>query len=196
MQGDFHGYTFDTFRLCGQSSLSMRFWPCNAVICPVGELARGVWQREATGPRAGGEELCVLVGAAGEAQPPLRSPITTHVLDTSVGRPAAGVAVSLARRCPGSGQAWAETASGVTNRDGRVGDLLPPSDSVEPGLYRRACWQDSITCACSAGAHSPLEHAAIERLRKYVILTMQFVDVKKGLLSHPVSFPKHASAGF
>ena len=55
-----------------------------------------------------------------------------------MGRPAAGVAVSLARRCPGSGQAWADVASGVTNRDGRIGDLLPPSDCVEPGLYRRA----------------------------------------------------------
>ena len=80
------------------------------------------------------------MGAAGEAQQPQqqRSPITTHVLDTSVGRPAAGVAVALARRCPGSGQAWADVAAGVTNRDGRVGDLLPPSGSVEPGLYRRA----------------------------------------------------------
>ena len=76
--------------------------------------------------------------AVGQQGAPKRSPITTHVLDTSVGRPAAGVGIQLARRCPGSGQAWAGVAKGVTNADGRVGDLLPPSDAVEPGLYRRA----------------------------------------------------------
>jgi 5-hydroxyisourate hydrolase-like protein (transthyretin family) len=60
------------------------------------------------------------------------------MLDTSLGRPAAGVPVQLHRRCPGSGQAWQLVARGVTNRDGRVGDLLPPSNTIEPGVYRCA----------------------------------------------------------
>ncbi len=65
-----------------------------------------------------------------------RSPITTHMLDTSLGKPAAGVAVQLHRRCPGSTAAWRFVTNGTTDANGRVGDLLPPSDSVEPGVYR------------------------------------------------------------
>ena len=61
-----------------------------------------------------------------------RSPVTTHVLDTSRGRPAAGVAVHLARR---AGDAWTSLARGVTDADGRVGDLLPPG-SLEAGTYQ------------------------------------------------------------
>jgi 5-hydroxyisourate hydrolase len=61
-----------------------------------------------------------------------RSPITTHVLDTALGRPAAGVAVVLERT---EGSTVHELARGVTDADGRVGDLLPPG-SLEPGTYR------------------------------------------------------------
>jgi 5-hydroxyisourate hydrolase len=46
------------------------------------------------------------------------SPITTHVLDTAQGRPAAGVAVTLER-----GPDWTEVGSGRTGDDGRLGEL-------------------------------------------------------------------------
>ena len=59
----------------------------------------------------------------------MRSPITTHVLDTALGRPAAGVAIRLLR-LDGS-----ELASGVTNDDGRIADLLAPG-ALEAGTYR------------------------------------------------------------
>ena len=59
------------------------------------------------------------------------SPITTHVLDTSTGRPAAGVPVRLERQ---NGEQWEEVGSGVTDEDGRVGDLVV--GDVEPGIYR------------------------------------------------------------
>ena len=63
----------------------------------------------------------------------MKSPITTHILDTHRGRPAVGVAVTL-EFLPGEG--GARTLSrGVTNEDGRVGDLLPPG-SLETGNYR------------------------------------------------------------
>ena len=78
--------------------------------------------------------MCIAEGESNKAQ--LRSPITTHVLDTSVGRPAAQVPVQLHRRCAGSTQAWELIATGTTNADGRCGDLLPPCDSVDPGDYR------------------------------------------------------------
>jgi 5-hydroxyisourate hydrolase len=62
------------------------------------------------------------------------SPITTHVLDTSVGRPAGGVHVILERRnAEGS---FAEIGRGVTDGDGRLKTLLPDAASLEPGLYR------------------------------------------------------------
>lgn len=60
------------------------------------------------------------------------SAVTTHVLDTSVGRPAAGVAVRLDRQAPAG--VWVEVGRGVTDADGRVSTLLP--GSLEAGFYR------------------------------------------------------------
>lgn len=61
-----------------------------------------------------------------------RSPITTHILDVSLGKPAAGVAVSLARR---DGDVFIELASGTTDADGRVTTLLAPGSLVR-ATYR------------------------------------------------------------
>jgi 5-hydroxyisourate hydrolase len=63
------------------------------------------------------------------------SAITTHVLDTARGRPAAGVAVRL-ELVPGDGQPLGQPPLGqsVTDADGRVRDLGP---AVLPaGIYR------------------------------------------------------------
>jgi len=62
------------------------------------------------------------------------SPITTHVLDTARGCPAAGLTVVL-ERSDGSG-GWIELARGTTNRDGRIGDLLPDQPPLATGIYR------------------------------------------------------------
>lgn len=64
----------------------------------------------------------------------MKSPITTHILDTSSGYPAKGVDVVLERE-DGSG-GWDELARGVTDDDGRITDLLSGADSVEAGVYR------------------------------------------------------------
>ena len=56
------------------------------------------------------------------------SPITTHVLDTARGVPAAGVPVTLER-----GPDWTEVGSGRTGDDGRLAELGSPSG---PGTYR------------------------------------------------------------
>lgn len=61
-----------------------------------------------------------------------RSPITTHVLDVSIGRPAAGIEVRLARAEGGSFQ---ELARGETDADGRATQLLAPG-SLTAGTYR------------------------------------------------------------
>lgn len=57
--------------------------------------------------------------------------ITTHVLDTSAGAPAAGVPVSLEAR---RGDGWATVGTGTTDGDGRVADFLP--DGAAEGTYR------------------------------------------------------------
>jgi 5-hydroxyisourate hydrolase len=62
------------------------------------------------------------------------SGITTHVLDTARGRPAAGVPVMLEAR--GEGGAWRVVGRGATDADGRLRELLPPDFSLSEGDYR------------------------------------------------------------
>src|SRR5262245_13842330 len=59
------------------------------------------------------------------------SHVTTHVLDTTRGRPAAGVAVRLEARRP---DGWEEIGSGVTDADGRITGLGPAA--LGAGTYR------------------------------------------------------------
>lgn len=62
------------------------------------------------------------------------SGITTHVLDTSRGRPAAGVVVALERGDGAGG--WVTVGRTVTDADGRVKDLMYAGQEVEAGTYR------------------------------------------------------------
>lgn len=59
--------------------------------------------------------------------------ISTHILDTAIGRPAVGVPVVLARS--GEGNQWAILARRHTDDDGRCRPLLPESETMTPGLY-------------------------------------------------------------
>lgn len=56
------------------------------------------------------------------------STVTTHVLDTMLGQPAAGVPVRLEHA---GGESLAE---GITDHDGRVREFGP--DGLAPGIYR------------------------------------------------------------
>lgn len=56
------------------------------------------------------------------------STVSTHVLDTALGRPAAGIRVELER----DGKV---IESGVTDADGRVRDQYGKSAPLEPGIY-------------------------------------------------------------
>ena len=62
------------------------------------------------------------------------STISTHVLDTSLGRPAARVQVIL-EQVDASG-AVVSLGVGETDADGRLRDLLPPGQTLVPGDYR------------------------------------------------------------
>jgi 5-hydroxyisourate hydrolase len=59
--------------------------------------------------------------------------ISTHVLDTGVGRAASGVRVELA-------QERAVLASGETDADGRIAEL---ARDLEPGRYELVFWPPS-----------------------------------------------------
>jgi|SRR4051812_27050192 5-hydroxyisourate hydrolase len=59
------------------------------------------------------------------------SAITTHILDTSAGGPAGGVAVRLEFETSGG---WVEVGTGETDGDGRLRDLL--KNKIETGNYR------------------------------------------------------------
>ena len=61
------------------------------------------------------------------------SQITTHILDTTKGKPAANVTIALLHQ---TGDDWQEIARGVTNSDGRIADLLPKEMQVELGVYK------------------------------------------------------------
>jgi 5-hydroxyisourate hydrolase len=71
------------------------------------------------------------------------SKITTHVLDTVIGKPAAGVSVQLDRMLGGVGWSiegvrhedaqWILMKAGKTDADGRCGDL---KTDAAPGRYR------------------------------------------------------------
>lgn len=62
------------------------------------------------------------------------SPITTHILDTTSGKPGAGIPVVLERKTHTAG--WQAIADGMTNADGRINDLLSVDDVFMPGHYR------------------------------------------------------------
>ena len=61
------------------------------------------------------------------------SGITTHVLDTARGRPAAGVPVTLEAKTEGR---WAEVVRSATDADGRLRDLAPAGFVLSAGEYR------------------------------------------------------------
>jgi 5-hydroxyisourate hydrolase len=57
--------------------------------------------------------------------------LTTHVLDTSAGRPAAGLAITLRR----AGKHGAPLVQAVTNDDGRCDRPLLEGDTMSAGIY-------------------------------------------------------------
>ena len=68
---------------------------------------------------------------AGKRMAAARGPITTHVLDQGIGRPAAGVRVELRRH--GAGGEVRVEAQRLTDADGRVADLLPAGTQLARG---------------------------------------------------------------
>ena len=60
--------------------------------------------------------------------------VSTHVLDTALGKPAKGMAVRLERH-ENSGE-WHMLALARTDQDGRCGEMVPNGRTLTPGVYR------------------------------------------------------------
>ena len=74
--------------------------------------------------------------------------ITTHVLNTAIGKPAAEMAVYL--YLLNEDEDWIEISRSVTNKDGRISMFELNDDELAPGIYKlkfeTAAWfnQNSI----------------------------------------------------
>jgi 5-hydroxyisourate hydrolase len=66
--------------------------------------------------------------------------LSTHVLDTSIGRPATGIRVTVERLTKSTaGSSGAESAivgTGTTEANGRIADLINPEETFAAGAYR------------------------------------------------------------
>jgi 5-hydroxyisourate hydrolase len=93
------------------------------------------------------------------------SQITTHVLDLSLGRPAAGVPVLLEVEEAGTG--WKELNRAETDKDGRLRELLSPGSLVE-GTYR-----------LTFDAHAYFASRKIETLFPQVSIVFSVWDAKQ-----------------
>ncbi len=60
--------------------------------------------------------------------------ISTHILNTAEGRPAAGVKVLLEQQRSGYG--WTHLRAESTDADGRCREMLPEDGRLETGVYR------------------------------------------------------------
>lgn len=60
------------------------------------------------------------------------SQLTTHVLDTAIGKPGKDILIRLQKLQSG---AWQTFAQGITNGDGRIADLLPQNRILSSGNY-------------------------------------------------------------
>ncbi len=77
------------------------------------------------------------------------STVSTHVLDTSLGRPAADMRIALYRR---QADGWERLATGATDADGRATGLLDQGAQLAPGTYRlrfaTGAYYDARQTAC------------------------------------------------
>lgn len=71
--------------------------------------------------------------------------ITTHVLDTARGRPAAGVPVVLEYQS--DHDEWSAVGRGATDDDGRLRTLVPAGEALRTGVYRITFDTDSYFAA-------------------------------------------------
>lgn len=63
------------------------------------------------------------------------TPITSHVLDTSRGKPAEGITIVLEKKNQQT-NTWEKLGQDVTNSDGRIKELMAQNTAFEAGIYQ------------------------------------------------------------
>lgn len=59
--------------------------------------------------------------------------ITSHILDTSIGKPAEGITLVLYK---GGNDEWTEISRSITNKDGRTPSPVNTDHSLHEGIYK------------------------------------------------------------
>ncbi len=80
------------------------------------------------------------------------SHITTHILDTATGKPAANVPLKLEKK---TDDVWQTVAEGVTNSDGRVSDLLSKDTILPIGTYKMTFYTEGYFVAQNRATFYP-----------------------------------------
>jgi 5-hydroxyisourate hydrolase len=93
------------------------------------------------------------------------SKITTHVLDVSLGRPAANIPVLLETQSANG--TWSEAGRGATDSDGRLKDLAA-GKTLAAGIYR-----------LTFDTHSYFSARNISRLYPQVIIVFEVKDAQE-----------------
>lgn len=86
--------------------------------------------------------------------------ITSHILDTALGKPAAGVRVALAAR--GEAGEWTEIGAGISDADGRVADLLAGAGAGDGEIPGRECKLTFDIAAYQRKVGAPVFHPRVE----------------------------------
>jgi 5-hydroxyisourate hydrolase len=81
--------------------------------------------------------------------------ISTHVLDTALGKPAANVAVRLERL---HNSEWRLVSSAQTDPDGRCAQLVAHGEELTPGIYRIAFETAAYHAAQNTASLYPFVH--------------------------------------
>jgi 5-hydroxyisourate hydrolase len=85
-----------------------------------------------------------------------QSPITSHILDTSLGKPAEGIVIEV-EQSVGEGT-WTAVGRDTTNADGRAGALLSSDAALAPGIYRLTFHTDPYFAATGRPSFYPIVH--------------------------------------
>ena len=85
--------------------------------------------------------------------------ITSHILDTSLGKPAQDVFITLLQQRDDD---WFMLGSASTNEDGRVGDFIGSDDVLPAGIYKLTFYLSDYYERLSTASFYPYAEVAFE----------------------------------
>lgn len=85
--------------------------------------------------------------------------ITSHILDTSLGKPADGVLITLLQQ---QADDWVMLGSAPTDEDGRVSDFLGSNDVLTAGIYKLTFYLSDYYSRLATESFYPYAEVAFE----------------------------------